>query len=204
MTLFYVNQVKNKAKYGSSCIIWRAQCNTEAISHLLHYELWLLIELLYDRFGLLNHVFYTSEAVPRQLDWNKRSQWSETFSTAANLSFTQKIQKASGNTQKFVKSWGIHKKPKHHNSHATPWHRQPDSDKLLWTLRCGWNHADYQESLRAMNSWFLVMLVEKGLLRIGNMWKWYLPPNQNITIEPFGSEASKYAVDYRTSVYHNE
>lgn len=73
MTLSYVNQVQNKAKYGSSCIIWRAQCNMKAISHSLNYELWLLIELLYDRFWLLNCVFYTSEAVPRQLDWNKKS-----------------------------------------------------------------------------------------------------------------------------------
>lgn len=97
-----------------------------------------------------------------------------------------------------------HKKLKHHNSRAGPLRRQPDLDKLLWTLRCGWNHADYQESLRVMNSWFLVMLVEKGLLRIGNMLKWYWPPSQNITMEPFDSEASKYAVDYWTSVYHNK
>lgn len=67
LTWSYVNEIQNKAKYGSGCIIWRAQCDTEAISHLLHYEMRLLIELLSDCFWLLESVFYTSEAGLRQL-----------------------------------------------------------------------------------------------------------------------------------------
>lgn len=76
-----------------------------------------------------------------------------------------------------------HRKLKDCNSHTTPplcW--QPDLNKLWGTLRCGWNHTDYQESLREFNSWFLVMLVEKRLQRIENMWKWYWPKHYDSAI----------------------
>lgn len=98
-----------------------------------------------------------------------------------------------------------HRKLKDCNSHTTPplcW--QPDLNKLLGTLRGGWNHTDYEESLREINSWFLVMLVEKGLQRIENMWKWYWPLGQSITIEPFNFQYSKCSVYYWISVYYNK